>query len=600
MKRKPPEEPTGAEEGSAVPHSIRPGDVLAGRYRLMDLLAESKGGRFWRAHDRVLERHVALHVISADDPRAPLLLDAARRSATVHDRRLLRVLDADQSGGICYVVNEWGSGDSLDIMLANEGPLGARRAAWLVSEVGSSIAAGHDAGVAHGRLVPENVLVDHAGAVRVIGFAVDAALHGLQPGRLSADVTDLGGLLYAALTGKWPTSSPSDVPRAPAEQGHVLRPRQVRAGIPRPLDSLCDEVLNPYAGHRGARLREAHDLATAHGIADYLIEFVGDPTGLAAAEAAAGHRDTETIVLPALADPPAPPEDEPGTVAAPEAEPEPAPEPTVEVGPEPTTVPVEEPLEQPAEEPAEEPREQPADQPAEQPPGPPAELPTEAGLPIFDDDNDDVSWLSARSDPVPPPPPFEEPPERPLFAPDPPGGRPPRPAPAPVRHSAEYWPWDAGTGTGTGTGLTAAVEDEQEVPGRSWLRLAALLAVCLLLLVAVVVAYNLGRGRTPLGAVPEDDTSTSASPTATASPTPITGLKASDLDPQGDPPFDENPELTGLAVDGDPGTAWRTNTYLQNFGPGGLKTGLGLVIDLGARHEVASVDLTFVGAPTSY
>src|SRR3954451_11583845 len=273
------------DEGSCVPSSIRPGDVLADRYRLVDLLTESGGGRFWRAHDRVLERHVALHVIAEDDERAPALMEAARRSATVHDRRLLRVLDADETEGLCFVVNEWGSGDSLDIMLAGGGPLGPRRAAWIVSEVASSIAVGHELGVAHGRLVPENVLIDHTGGVRLIGFAVDAALHGLPPGRLTTDVSDLGCLLYAGLTGRWPGSPGSTVPPAPVEQGRVLRPRQVRAGIPRPLDALCDEVVNPHAGPAAARLRGVHDLASAQGTADYLSEFVGDPTGLAEAEA---------------------------------------------------------------------------------------------------------------------------------------------------------------------------------------------------------------------------------------------------------------------------------------------------------------------------
>lgn len=561
-------------EGSAVPSSIRPGDVLAGRYRLVDLLAESGGGRFWRAHDRILERHVALHVIAEDDERAAALLEAARRSAMVHDRHLLRVLDADRTEGLVYVVNEWGSGDSLDIMLANEGPLGARRAAWLVSEVASSIAEGHAAGVAHGRLVPENVLVDHSGAVRLIGFAVDAAMHGLPPGRPSADVSDLGGLLYSALTGKWPGTSPSGVPRAPVEQGRVLRPRQVRAGIPRPLDALCDEVVNPYAGGWGARLRETHDLATARGIAEFLAEFVGDPTGLAAAEAAAGHRDTETISLPAISDPP---------VREPAREPEPQPQPQPEPEPAPAPAPAR-------------PRS--------------TELPTQAGLPIFDDATDDVSWIAARSEPAPPPPPFEEPPERPLFAPDPPDGagpvRRPRhetPPSDPSRPgSSSYWPWDDGspaTGTGPITPAGDAEDADPEVPGRSWLRLAAVIAGCLILLVALVVAFNLGRGRTPLGAVPEDDDPTPSSPTTSSAPTPITGLSATDLDPQGDPP-EENPELAPLAVDGDPATSWRTMTYLQDFGPGGLKTGAGLVIDLGEEHTVASVDLTFVGAPTGF
>src|SRR5215218_11255215 len=95
-----------ADEGSCVPSSIRPGDVLADRYRLVDLLSESGGGRFWRAHDRVLERHVALHVIAADDPRADLLQEAARRSATVLDPRILRVLDVERVADHCFVVNE--------------------------------------------------------------------------------------------------------------------------------------------------------------------------------------------------------------------------------------------------------------------------------------------------------------------------------------------------------------------------------------------------------------------------------------------------------------------------------------------------------------
>jgi serine/threonine protein kinase len=547
-----------------VPSSIRPGDVLAGRYRLVDLLTESSGGRFWRAHDKVLERYVALHVIAADDERAPTLLEAARRSAIVHERRLLRVLDADRTDGLVYVVNEWGSGDSLDIMLAAEGPLTPRRAAWLVSEVADAVATGHEAGIAHGRLLPENVLVDHTGAVRLIGFAVEAALFGLGPCRPSADVDALGGLLYAALTGRWPGPLPSQVPDAPVVSGRVLRPRQVRAGIPRPLDVLCDEVVNPYAGTDGSRLREIHDLASARGIADYLTAFVGDPTGLAAAEAAVGHRDlTETISLPRLPDPPP-------RAVEPEPEPEPAPEPE----PEPTAPPSS------------------------------TELPTEAGLPIFDDDNDDVSWLVARADPAPPPPPFEEPPERPLFAPEPsegPARKPRKPVPAAAAGGATYWPWES-TGPSTGTGVTPVVDEpEDEVPGRSWLRLAGVIAACLLLLLAIVVAYNVGRGRSPLGVLPgPDDESPKSSPQATPSAQVISGVTASDLDPQGSPPQDENPELTPLAVDGKPGTAWSTMTYEQNFGPGGLKDGVGLVLDLGRPYDVSSVDLTFLGAPTGY
>ncbi|VXA91812.1 protein kinase family protein [Nocardioides sp. AX2bis] len=254
--------------------AFRPGDVLARRYRLVDLLVESGSGRFWRAHDVVLDRHVALHTIAADDARSQALLDAARASTAVADRRLLRVLDAAVDGDVCYVVNEWGSGVSLDILVGGGQVLAPRHAAWVVAQVADSVARAHAAGIGHGRLAPENVLVDQHGQVRVIGMCVDAALHGVAYDRTSTDVTDLAGLLYCALTASWAGASRSDVRAAPVDHGHVLRPRRVRAGVPRPLDQLCDLVLHPHADTRG-RLD-----VTAAGIAERLTEFVGDEAGL--------------------------------------------------------------------------------------------------------------------------------------------------------------------------------------------------------------------------------------------------------------------------------------------------------------------------------
>src|SRR4051812_32826886 len=294
-----------------VSHAIRPGDILADRYQLVDLLDESAGGPFWRAYDSSLDRSVALHIIRADDERAELLREAARTSARVVDRRILRVLDVDETTdrtakdgtALCYVVNEWATGVSLDILLGDEGPLAPRRAAWIISEVASTIEVAHAAGVAHGRLVPENVLIDRTGNIRVIGFAVDAALHGLPPGRRSTDVIDLAGLLYAGLTARWAGVSLSAVKVAPHDHGRVLRPRQVRAGVPRVLDTLCDAVLNPYAGAPGAHARGTFDLTTAGGIADALREFVGDPAGLADAEVSAIRRREHGTATRALAVP---------------------------------------------------------------------------------------------------------------------------------------------------------------------------------------------------------------------------------------------------------------------------------------------------------
>jgi hypothetical protein len=165
-----------------------------------------------------------------------------------------------------------------------------------------------------------------------------------------------------------------------------------------------------------------------------------------------------------------------------------------------------------------------------------------------------------------------------------------------------YWPWDTDgeaddTGGITSTGATAVTDEEDDVPGRRWLRLAAVIGASLVLLLAVVVAFNLGRGRTPLGAVPEPEPSPTRTQEPSGAPTPLTGVTGRDFDPEGDPP-EENRELAPLAVDGDPATSWRTMTYEQDLGPGGLKSGVGLILDLGRVREVAAADLVLVGAPT--
>lgn len=248
------------------------GDVLAGRYQLTDLLSESREGRFWRAQDAVLGRPVAVHVLDARDERAPRLMAAARNSASVGDPRMLRVLDAAQTDQVAYVVNEWGEGSSLENALAAGGPLPPQQAAWIASEVADLLVLAHDQGHAHGRLNPEAVLLDDLGAVRVIGFGVDAALHGIDPDTRDSqrrDRVDAVGVLYAALTGKWAGETLSSMPPAPRDHGRVLRPRQVRAGVPRPLDDLCDRVLGSGADMPPLTAAELHSA---------LAGFSGEPT----------------------------------------------------------------------------------------------------------------------------------------------------------------------------------------------------------------------------------------------------------------------------------------------------------------------------------
>ncbi len=230
---------------------------------------------------------------------------------------------------------------------------------------------------------------------------------------------------------------------------------------------------------------------------------------------------------------------------------------------------------------------------------PVTDLPTQAGIPIFDENND-VGWVQARSSTPAPPDRPEEARAKPLFAPEPPDGQPvrrgrsgARPAP-----TGDYWPWETGTGVGTGA-IPQPIDHHDTashvVPGRRWFWLAMLVALGLLVLVSSVAAYQLGVGP----GEDTDDPGATAGPSAAADPTPFTELTAVDFDPQGAEPRVENPDLVPLALDRDPATAWQTSTYKQDFGPTGLKDGVGLLVDLGSTLSVREIEVATLGGPTS-
>jgi serine/threonine protein kinase len=529
-----------------TPRPAGAGSLVAGRFRLDDLLGDHHGARFWRATDLTLARNVAVHVIPAGDPRAAAALTAARTSATVSDGRVLRVLDALEEGDHVSIVNEWGSGLSLDRLVGDE-PLPARRAAWLVREVAEAIAVAHRHGVAHGRLLPENVMVNDAGSVKLAGFVVDGVLLGRshassgEDGERPAvpplsdhefDVRNLGGLLYAALTGRWPGSPVSVLPPAPpGERGLVCRPRQVRSGVPRALDLLCDRVLN--ASDHGSRAVE-----TAAEVSEALSAYLGEPvagTPVASADALLGddlHPWDPTADLSGAARDDQLHDRSEHSTARP-------------VDPEETQAWQVPPRDGTGEARVDPPADSPVDPPADPPVDPPADRPSRGGTrPVAP-----LVTAPARSD-VPVhwgPDRFEE-----------------RPA----------GPAEPGSG------------------GVPWLRLAAVLAVLLLAVLAVVVAFDLGS--TPSGTPDDEPSSATSSDAAASRPVPVTVTSFDPDDQSGGPP-QENPDLVPLATDGDPTTAWTTETY--NGGPplAPYKRGVGLLLDLGRPTPVSSVDITLIG-----
>ncbi|WTR15815.1 protein kinase family protein [Streptomyces sp. NBC_00138] len=119
----------------------------------------------------------------------------------------------------------------------------------------------------------------------------------------------------------------------------------------------------------------------------------------------------------------------------------------------------------------------------------------------------------------------------------------------------------------------------------------------------VIVAIGLGSWQLADTLKSREDRSTEPTPTGSkagvAPPPkvgPVTIVTAKDFDPLGD--HSESPSLIPKVYDKDPSTYWQTSWYTRaDFG--GLKSGVGVILDLGSAHRVSNVNVDFMGADTS-
>ncbi len=217
------------------------------RYRLLECVAGDPNGPAvaWRAWDNLLNRAVTLTVVRPGGPPAGGFLGHAHAVSTIVHPTLARVYDAVDEGARAYVVSEWVTGTPFTALL-RDGALDPEAAASTVARVADGVAAAHAAGVAFGGVHPDHVVVTADGEVKLAQVVGD--------GRAAAsdDVRGLGALLYGALTAHWPlaaTGGAAALRPATTSSGHLLSPRQVRAGVPEDLSTLAVRALDATGPH---------------------------------------------------------------------------------------------------------------------------------------------------------------------------------------------------------------------------------------------------------------------------------------------------------------------------------------------------------------
>ncbi|MCX5410646.1 serine/threonine-protein kinase [Streptomyces sp. NBC_00059] len=256
-------------EQAQEPQRDKDGRLLAGRYRLGEVLGRGGMGTVWRAADETLGRTVAVKElrfpssIDEDEKRRLITrtLREAKAIARIRNTSAVTVYDVVDEDDRPWIVMELIEGKSLAEVIREDGTLTPRRAAEVGLAILDVLRSAHREGILHRDVKPSNVLISEDGRVVLTDFGIaqvegDPSVtstgmlvgapsyisperaRGHKPGP-PADLWSLGGLLYASVEGRPPYDKGSAIATLTAVMTEPVEP-PVHAG---PLEEVIYGLL---------------------------------------------------------------------------------------------------------------------------------------------------------------------------------------------------------------------------------------------------------------------------------------------------------------------------------------------------------------------
>lgn len=153
---------------------LQEGEVLADRYRLLEVIGKGGFARVWQAFDRESCRLVAVKVLhreSGDDARRlERFLRGAREMKELEHPNIVRVLDDPaEYNGFHYFVMDYLPGGDLFQAISN-GVIVQAAALKTILSVGSALEYAHRSHLIHRDVKPHNILLDGCGGARLTDF----------------------------------------------------------------------------------------------------------------------------------------------------------------------------------------------------------------------------------------------------------------------------------------------------------------------------------------------------------------------------------------------------------------------------------------------
>ncbi len=258
--------------------------MIAGRFELEEQVGSGGMASVYRAHDRMLERPVAVKILHdhyvSDEEAVERFQREARSAAQLAHPNIVTVIDRGEDDGRPYIVFEYVEGENLKQLVTREGALPVGTVIDLGIQIAQALEAAHERGVVHRDIKPQNVLLAEEGRVKVTDFGIarSRGTEGLtltgtimgtsdyiapeqakgEPAGEASDIYSLGVVLYELLTGRVPVRG--RVSRSRWRCGTSTTPfrasARVRPEVPPRLDAAVRRALAKEPRDRFASMSE--------------------------------------------------------------------------------------------------------------------------------------------------------------------------------------------------------------------------------------------------------------------------------------------------------------------------------------------------------
>ena len=178
------------------------GDSLTGAtlgdYEILEELGRGGMGVVYKAHDRKMDRVVALKVLPSQYARDPLFVQRfereARAAAGLNHPNTVRVFAVGEDRGLHFIAMQFVEGRTLKQHIAARGRLGVSEALTITRQVAAALSEAHDHGLIHRDIKPGNIMLDHDGWAVLMDFGL---AKGMQSSTcLTAQGVQVGTALY--------------------------------------------------------------------------------------------------------------------------------------------------------------------------------------------------------------------------------------------------------------------------------------------------------------------------------------------------------------------------------------------------------------------